>query len=98
MSYRYDDLYSSRNKLEGAYETFTRGRRVSNIIVHAERDIFTVLVDSLQCMETFKKELAVLGVPQEPKVPNFAYKTAHVFLVERPGWGLKFMGNIEAEF
>jgi hypothetical protein len=95
---RQQDLYESRAKLEAAYREFTR-RKVSNIVVYAGRFIFEELLASLQCMETVRQcNDAALLQPQEPRVPNFVYKTATVFRVERDDYALVFHGNIEETY
>jgi hypothetical protein len=95
------DLYQARAMMERSYREFTYYRNVpkrqmTNIVVYAERDIFKAIVDSLECQETITHNVSL--TPTTPGVPNFYYKDALVFRVERDGWGLKFMAHIEETY
>jgi hypothetical protein len=96
MSAGYD-LYHARAKMERTYQEFThRHPGVRNILVHAERDIFRAIVLSLEHMQNLTERSSL--APDVPVVPNFCYKNAHVFQLERDGFALKFMGAVEETY
>jgi hypothetical protein len=77
--------------LTQAWNTFTKGRSTSGLVILAQRDIFDAYLDSVLALERS-------GDGPDVSIKALAFKTATMYKLDAPGWRVRFMAYSTQEF